>query len=186
MSIHAHGTGIRRPDGFTALELLVTVSIAAILLLTGLPALDGFTQKQRLKAAIGALHNDLLLARSEAVNRRLAVVACPGEPVSGCAGTIDWSLGWIAFADANGDRRKQASETLLRHDQRSGGVRILGSAGRSQLRFYPDGSAPGSNGTISFCGPAGPAQARKLVISNVGRIRRDFAPEIDPARCPSG
>jgi type IV fimbrial biogenesis protein FimT len=185
MPIHAHGSGIQRTGGFTALELLVTVSIAAILLLTGVPALTQFTQKQQLKAAVGALHQDLLLARSEAVNRRLAVVACPGDPAGGCTGTLDWSNGWIAFTDDNGDRLRQAGEVLLRHGQRNGAVMIRGSSGRTQLRFYPDGSAPGSNGTISFCGRAGPAQARKLVISNVGRIRRDFAPELGPSRCPT-
>lgn len=179
MHIHAHGTG------FTVLELMVTLSIAAILLVSGLPALQQFTQRQHMKAALGNLHKDLLAARSEAVFRGGDVVACPGAPGSGCTGAADWSGGWIVFADINGDRLWQAGEPLLRHGQVFERLRITGSSGRRFVRFYPDGSAPGSNGSLWFCGPGGPAQARRLVISNVGRIRRDLAPDIDPARCPA-
>jgi type IV fimbrial biogenesis protein FimT len=102
----------------------------------------------------------------------------------GCSGASDWSQGWIVFGDANGDRQRQNGETLLRHGQWVERLRITGSAGRSSIRFYADGSAPGSNAGIAFCGPGGPAQARRLVVSNVGRIRREDYPEIDPADCP--
>ena len=171
-------------SGFTVLELLVTLSIAAILLAAGVPSLQQFTWRQHMKAAVGSLHNDLLLARSEAVFRNLETVACPGDPASGCAGTSDWSRGWIVFGDGNGDRQRQLSETLLRHGQGFERVRIVGSSGRSSVRFFADGSAPGSNGSIAFCGDGGPPQAWRLVVSNVGRVRAAEYPEIDPAACP--
>lgn len=178
MDIHGHGTG------FSVLELLVTLTIAAILLAAGVPSLQQFTQRQHMKAAVGSLHNDLLLARSEAVFRNFEVVACPGEPAGGCTGGTDWSRGWIVFGDASGDRQRQPSETLLRHGQWFEHVRISSSSGRSSVRFFPDGSAPGSNGSIAFCGAGGPPEAWRLVVSNVGRIRRAEYPEIDPAACP--
>jgi type IV fimbrial biogenesis protein FimT len=178
MDIHGHGTG------FTVLELLVTLTIAAILLTAGVPSLQQFTHRQHMKAAVGSLHNDLLLARSEAVFRNLEVVACPGEPAAGCTGGIDWSRGWIVFGDDNGDRQRQPSEALLRHGQWFERMRIRSSSGRSSVRFFPDGSAPGSNGSIAFCGGGGPPQAWRLVVSNVGRIRYEEYPEIDPAGCP--
>ena len=106
MHIHGHGTG------FTLLELLVTLTIAALLLTAGVPSLQQFTQRQHMKAAVGSLHNDLLLARSEAVVRNLEAVACPGAPAVGCADagdqSGDWSGGWIVFGDGNGDRQRQA------------------------------------------------------------------------------
>ena len=179
MRIHAHGTG------FTVLELLVVLTIAAVLLVLGVPSLQQFTQRQHMKAAIGGLHNDLLLARSEAVFTGIEVIACPGAPDTGCSDSLDWTGGWIVFADTNGDRQRQADETLLRHGQLFERLRVTGSRGRRYVRFYPDGSAPGSNGSFYFCGAGGPPAARKLVVSNVGRIRRDEATDIDPALCPS-
>jgi type IV fimbrial biogenesis protein FimT len=184
MHRHGHGTDIHRDPGFTVLELLVTLTIAAILLGAGAPALQQFSQRQQMKAAVGSLHNDLLLARSEAVYRNLETVACPGDPDRGCSGASDWSRGWIVFADASGDRQRQADEPLLRHGQWFERMRITSSASRSSIRFYPDGSAPASNAGIAFCGGGGPAQARRLVVSNVGRIRREDYPEINPADCP--
>jgi Tfp pilus assembly protein FimT len=89
------------------------------------------------------------------------------------------------FVDGNGDRQRQAGERLLRHGQGVDNMKILGSPGRTDVRFFPDGSAPGSNGSITFCGLGGPEKARKLVISNLGRIRRDTSPDIDPAECPT-
>lgn len=176
--VQGHGTG------FTVLELLVTLTIAAILLGAGAPSLQQFTQRQHMQAAVGSLHNDLLLARSEAVFRNLEVVACPGDPASGCSGAGDWSRGWIVFADGSGDRQRQSGEPLLRHGQWFERMRITSSASRSSIRFHPDGSAPASNAGIAFCGGGGPAHARRLVVSNVGRIRREDYPEIDPADCP--
>ncbi len=184
MKVHGHGTGHKLPPGFTVLELMITVSVACILLLTGIPSFQQFSQRQAMKAAIGHLQNDLLMGRSEAVARALPAIACPGDPASGCSETHDWADGWIVFADRNGDQQFQPGEPLIRHGQSIEKIRILGSPGRRQVRFFPNGSAPGSNGSIHFCGTGGPPEARKLVISNLGRIRRDTASDIDPVKCP--
>lgn len=184
MGIQGHGTGNHPQAAFTVLELLTVLAIATILLLTGVPAFQQFTWRQHMRAAVGNLHNDLLTARSEAVSRSVNVVACPGERQSGCADSSDWSGGWIVFADVNGDRLYQPDENLLRTGQVFESLAIRSSAGRRSIRFLPDGSAPGSNGTIGFCGHGGPDQARRLVLSNIGRIRRDLYPDIDPGICP--
>ncbi|MDT8321923.1 MAG: GspH/FimT family pseudopilin [Xanthomonadales bacterium] len=186
MDIHRHGTGRRLQSAVTVLELLVTLSIAGILLVTGVPSLQQFSWNQQIKAAVTGLHSDLLMARSEAVHRNLQVIACPGDPQAGCDGSSDWSAGWIVFADDSGDRQRQNGERLVRHGQGFDHLAVTGSAGRSEVRFYPDGSTPGSNGSIAFCNLGGPPSARRLIISNLGRIRRERYPGIDPARCPTG
>ena len=170
--------------GFTALELLMAVSIAAILLVLGIPGLQNFGYNQRMSAAINALHSHLALARNEAIHHSAEVVACPGTPETGCSDSIDWSLGWIVFSDLNGDRQHQGLETLHRVEPGLEQLVIHSSSGRTSLRFYPNGSAPGSNGSVTFCDARGPGKARKLVISNLGRIRRDAAPGLDPQHCP--
>jgi type IV fimbrial biogenesis protein FimT len=185
MIIHGHGTGKPLQPAFTVLELLVTLAVAAILLLTGIPSFQKFTQRQHMKAAVDSLHNGLLLARSEAVHLDTPVVACPGEPAGGCTGNRDWSRGWIVFPDLNDDRQRQDGEALLLHGQWFENLSITSSRGRTSIRFLGDGSTPGSNANVSFCGPGGPPHARKLVISNIGRIRRDTYPDIDPVLCPA-
>lgn len=185
MKTKAHGTGRNFSAGYTVLELMVTVSIAALLLVMGIPSLQGFKQQQLMKAALASLQNDLMMGRSEAVHLNTRVVSCPGTPQDGCSGASDWSGGWIVFADSNADRSRQPSEPLVRHGQGFENMKISGTAGRTDIRFHPDGSSPGSNGSITFCGLGGPDQARKLIISNLGRVRRDSAAGTDTDNCPT-
>ena len=170
--------------GFSLLELMVTVSIVAILVSLGVPSFQSFALKQRLSSAVNALHNDLLLARAQAIHRDMQVIVCPWAADSGCTGTSDWSEGWIVFGDSNEDKNIQNDETILRYGQKVENVMIHSTAGRSNFRFYSNGTAPGSNGSISLCGLGGPQKARKLVISNLGRIRRDKAASLDQSFCP--
>jgi len=178
MDVHGHGTGV------TVLELMLTLAIAAVLLGLAIPAYETFINRQRMRAAVTGLHGDLLAARSQAVFRGVAVIACPGAPTDGCSGTSDWSAGWIVFEDLDGDREHDTDEPLLRHGRPPEAIAIFTPASRAALRFLPDGSTPGSNASISLCGRGGPAKARKLVISNIGRIRRDRYPNVIEANCP--
>ena len=175
---------VPKSKAFTILELMITVSIMAILVTLGIPAFKDYALKQRLNAAVNALHGDLLLARSQAIHRDMQVTACPGDPTAGCAGSTEWSDGWIVFGDSNEDREYQDNEDVLRHGQGVEYMAIHSSSARTTIRFYPNGSAPGSNTSISFCGLGGPEKARKLVISNLGRVRRDDFPEISAEACP--
>ena len=166
------------------MELMVTLSIAGILVAAGVPSFQAFTQKQLMKAAVASLQNDLMMSRSEAVHLNTRMVACPGNPADGCSGENDWTDGWIVFDDVNADRQHQEAEEIVRRGHGFENLNIRSSAGRTEVRFFPDGSAPGSNGSIVFCGRGGPDQARKLVISNLGRIRRDDAPGTNAVDCP--
>jgi len=170
--------------GFTVIELMVTLSITAILLSLGVPAFQDFSSRQRMNATISALHSDFLYGRSQAIYRNTQVVACPGSPSGGCSESTDWTVGWIIFSDSNTDRQHQDGEDLLRHTQGLDNIMIHSSIGRTNFRFYPNGTTPGSNGSFSLCGLGGPEHARKLVISNLGRIRRDKAENLDPVHCP--
>lgn len=172
------------PAGFTVLELMITLAVAAILLIVGVPSFRDFGARQRMSAAMHALHGQLALARDSAIRTGLAAVTCPGTPETGCREDSDWSEGWFIFGDINGDRAYQAGEPVQRVEPGLEQIVIRSTSGRQEIRFYPNGSAPGSNGTITFCDRRGPAEARKLVISNVGRIRREQAPDVDPESCP--
>ena len=169
---------------FTLLELLVALAVVAILLVAGVPALNEFSARQHMSAKITALHGHLALARNEAIRYGTQVVGCPGNAALGCAGSADWSRGWVVFGDLNGDRQHQPAEPIHRVDPGSELLYIHSSSGRQSVRFHANGSAPGSNMSITFCDWRGPSAARKLVISNIGRIRREEAPDLDAAHCP--
>lgn len=161
----------RSRNGFTALELMVTMAIVAILLSAGVPALRNYTWNQRMKAAMDTLQSDLKLARGRAISHNARTVICPAENAADCSGQSRWQDGWIVFTDLNGDRHRQSGEPLIRQADATEHLEISSSASRSHVRFYPNGSAPGSNATILFCDSRGAAHAGVISVSNSGRIR---------------
>lgn len=56
-------------SGFSILELMIVVAIAAILSVIALPYMKDVISNQRIRAAVTDMHLSLLLARSEAIKR---------------------------------------------------------------------------------------------------------------------
>lgn len=78
----------RRPSrGFTVVELIVVLLIAATLALIAVPQLYAIVMAQRLRSAAGDLVSSLYLARSEAIKRNGNVAVRP------MAGDL-WTTGW--------------------------------------------------------------------------------------------
>lgn len=170
--------------GFTLLELVITMVVAIVLTLIAAPTFQQWQARQTMNAAVHALQQDLLAARSQAIALGAHVVACPGAPGLGCREDSDWSEGWLVFHDMDTDRELDPTETLIRSSPALERIHVMSSSSRRNLRFYPNGTAPGSNGSIWLCGARGPDHAQRLVLSNVGRIRREEYDGLEWEDCP--
>lgn len=104
--------------GFSLVELMVTVSIVAILLSIGVPSMTGLIRDARLASQSDMLVSTLNLARTEAVKQRSNFKVCPSltpnsDLLTTClAGAGAWSSGWITIGGANITQRSVASEDL--------------------------------------------------------------------------
>ena len=90
-------------QGFTLIELIVTIVVAAILSALAIPAFQTFVMNDRDSAQINALAYSFNYARSEAVKEDLpgGVTVCPSTGAI-CSGTAAWAQGWIVYyTDAN-------------------------------------------------------------------------------------
>jgi type IV fimbrial biogenesis protein FimT len=86
--------------GFTLLELMVTLAVLAILTAIAVPAFQTLFERNRLTSATNDLLGTLLMARSNAVTRRVATRVCPSTNASTCAtGAVNWAGGWIVLED---------------------------------------------------------------------------------------
>ena len=174
---------MRKESGFTLMELVTALAVAATCTMVGVPALRAFAQQQRAVAAMNRLSAHLANARVTAITHGRPVVACPADPSAmGCVQGADWSRGWIAFLDPDGDRRPDRSGEIVAVEQApAGGVlRVLTSAGRPQVRYLPDGRAAGSNATFELCDVDGRLLG-KVIVSNMGRTRTERPAE--PLSC---
>jgi len=180
--------------GFTLIELMVTVSIAAILIGMAIPSFTDTIASNRLTANANEMVTALNFARSEAIKRGTQVT------IARLSGTNKkWESGWQVFVDINGDgilddtspstpcetnasTGSPTEDCLLRnYDVLPNGYTLRsGNNFACWVAYTDDGANKGSgsdcsgglsNDTFTLCDGAGTTStARKIIIFN-GRAR---------------
>lgn len=154
--------------GFTLVELLITIAIAAILLSAGVPAFSDFIRNNRLQSAAAGIVADLTAARTEAARTYLSVFVCPSTSGTGCDGT-DWNTGRIVYADANGNGMVEPGEIIRWSAPLDTGVDATSTGFSTLIAFRPTGAASAA-GSIDVCdGRSGP-HGRRVDLNAAGRI----------------
>ena len=114
---------MRNSRGFTLVEMLVVVTIAAILTTLAAPSFTRLIKSTTISSNVNTFMADLRFARSEAIRLGGAVVMCRSDapeltnPTCGSGsgpGGNGWVSGWIIFQDLNNNGAKIAAEPLLR------------------------------------------------------------------------
>ena len=165
--------------GFSLLEALAVLAIAAILLGVALPSLQSLVGSVRTTSAANDLLADLLLARTEALKRRRRVVLCKSADGSGCTVSGEWQQGWIVFVDTNEDGVRGAGEPVLQRQNPLGSaVHLTGNASLAKyVAYVANGTTRQTGGgfqagTLTICRASnGPTTARQIVINATGRPR---------------
>jgi type IV fimbrial biogenesis protein FimT len=157
-------------QGFTLLELIVTIGLTALVLTLGLPSFGGLIANHRLRVEVNALFHAVHLAREESIVRRRVVTLCPTRDGFACERDLDWSAGWIMFVnkDRNGDGQRDPDEPILQRFIVDPATRIVANRMSFSLRST---ELRATNGTFIFCDRAQRAAPRALVISYTGRPR---------------
>lgn len=143
--------------GFTLIELMMTLAIAAIVLTLGIPSFQETMRSNRLTTQANDLVTAINLARAEAVKRRSTVSVCASADQATCAGA--WNAGFIVFDDAN-------DEVLQVYGPMKGSTTVTSTA--ALLRYTPDGFLEGGAASIQLCVETG-ASGRRIDVTATGR-----------------
>lgn len=162
--------GSGRASGFTLIEMMITISVVAILLAVGLPSFRSIIQNSRSAALATDLTSAINLARAEAVRRSEAVSVCPSTNGTACGGT--WNDGWIVRVNSGG-------EVLRVWEALEGGQITQTPAANTALEFGALGQLTSGAGSFlaSVNGCIG-ERARALAVNAAGRVsvNRDDCP----------
>ncbi|EAR20904.1 GspH/FimT family pseudopilin [Nitrococcus mobilis] len=179
--------------GVTLIELLVTITILALLTIAATPALTQWSRSNHLTAGINRFHRTLALTRSQAIEHGGHAVVCKSTDGHGCTATGGWEQGWLIFLDPAEDRQCQDGDSDGRCDLDGGliirieqgftsGITLRGSGNTATaIAFKGSGFSEGYPGTLTLCDASG--TARGLVLSMQGRIRL-ARPGEDNLHCP--
>lgn len=164
---------MKTPDehGFTLVELLVAVSLLAVIVSAAVPAFNRLTERERAVASTNTLVAHFQLARNTAISRKTFVTVCPTADGARCADNNVWSNGWMTFVDASKTGQPQSGKDILRVEPNNSRSLFMHSGGRRRVRFTPAGMAYGTNITVNICPQSGSDAGRAVIVSNPGRVR---------------
>ncbi|MCB1755072.1 MAG: GspH/FimT family pseudopilin [Gammaproteobacteria bacterium] len=160
--------------GFTLIELIVTMSVAAILIATGVPSFRNMILNGRQSATYNALVSELSYARSEAVKRSTSVALCARASDSSCASGDDWSDGWLVFVDEDNNGSVNGTEEILRVNGELEDEQSLLSNNFTNTGFvrYRSRGNTDSIGYFVICDDRGAESAKAVNIVLTGAIRK--------------
>lgn len=104
------------PAGFTIVELLVALTIAAILMAIAVPSFKDFITRTAVENLQDRLAGAITFARSEAATRNAVVTLCSSDDGIKCVADT-WKTGWIVFVDNNGNKTIDGGEEILQRQQ---------------------------------------------------------------------
>lgn len=160
--------------GFTLIELVVTLLIAAILVTISIPTMRTTIQNNRMATLTNDLIADISLARSEALKRARNVGVCMSASGTACDGA-NWHDGRMVFVDANDSMSFDVNEPILRVREAMPSNTLTSALAPSPLIFNSRGlpANAGAGATFALCDDRGPTQGRAIVMTPTGQTSRD-------------
>ncbi len=174
-------------SGFTLIEFVIVLAIAAILLRVAAPGMSRTVASRALAAQSSEFMAALRFARAQAMQRGSAVTICASAtaaPPLACQGAhpADWRNGWIVFADRDRKGILDPHDPPLRIQQplqHTGGV----AATRGLISFTAAGYSTDAPSHFLFSPPAEAAldapPAVMVCVSKQGRPRLAGTGECD-------
>ncbi|HEX5686457.1 MAG TPA: GspH/FimT family pseudopilin [Ideonella sp.] len=164
----SHQTVRGAQAGFTLVELLITIAIAAILLAIAAPSLTSFLADQAAAGNADEFAAAVRYSRTEAIKRGRVVTMCasadPGADAPECDEDGSWVTGWVITVPPN--------STVLRVQNALRAMDGTSTADATSLTFAANGLATVGAGKYTFVPVGGDVTKQRVVrVLSTGRVR---------------
>lgn len=161
---------MQQKSGFTLIELMITIAIAAILITIAVPGFKSFISGNRMTTLANELVTELMVAKAEAVRRNASISICIKSSGSNvCNNSGNWQDGWLSFTDSNANGAVDTGDTVLKvHGPLPKGYTLAATGLNSSVRitYLPSGSVNAA-GTFTLCQPG--SYGRSIAVTTTGR-----------------
>lgn len=157
-----------RQRGFTLLELLITIAIAAIIISLAAPSFSAMLMNNKLTAQGGGLTAGLNYARNTALSQSINVQFCPVGALNSTTCGTNWGSGWMVLRDPAG------TPTILQSRQAAAGNPVLSSTAAS-VTFDSRGLST-TPSSFKLCDSRGAAYARSVQVFATGFVQAGNTP----------
>jgi type IV fimbrial biogenesis protein FimT len=146
--------------GFTLIEMMVTIAVAAILATIAVPSFRNASLSSQLRSSANDFVASTNFARSEAIKRGSAVTMCVSADGASCAAG-GWEQGWIVLSGT----------TVLQHESAApSGFKLSATGSVANLTFQPIGvGATAATLTVCRATPTVGSQERVVTLDATGR-----------------
>lgn len=153
-----------RVKGFTLLELLITLVVAGILASIAVPSFSGFLARQQLRSDVNEVVSMLSFARSEAIKRRVEVMASIGTDDG------QWT---ITVAVAESDKKLRVANGRQSAVSVSGIESVSFNSLGARESCIEEGSEEDTDGDCQIKLTHGGDKAERVTVSPAGGVRSD-------------
>lgn len=175
--------------GFTLIELMLGITILALVAGIAVPNMRTFILNNRLTSTTNEMLRSLQIARSEAMKLRNNVTLCASSNAASTPSTATCATsnltGWVAFVDYNGNWERESAEEIVGVGTFESGKVFVLADNSQKVSFAATGFAhlPGADADtqtpssfIVICDQRGNIEqggrslARGIEISQTGRV----------------
>lgn len=103
----------KKHTGFSLIELIVSMTIVAVLALSVVPSVNALMNKSTVALTQAALMQDIRLVRSLSRSRRIPSYLCAINDQNECVKQSNWAKGWLGYLDNNYSHQFDEGDELL-------------------------------------------------------------------------
>lgn len=160
---------------FTFVELVVTMTVIAIIVSLALPHFHQYMAKLESQTTHKRITTATTYSRAQAALLRQNIVICPSESFTKCE-PYKWTSGFLIFVDNNRNRQLNDNEQLLHIEQlklKYATLEWRGTLGTQSVTYQGQSALPiGSNGSFFYCSLDN-KDSQRIYLSKMGHTRME-------------